>query len=184
MSFLPPITDLDHDTNKANMKVFKDHVAAGKPAFLFLYLDFCGPCNMTKESWKDIHKFTNAEQLKKNDVIVAQINQSLFKEMENIGAEPNSFPTIRYIGKNGKIIEEYESARTPEAFAQWIESKIVKESSKSHHKKRVHHKKSMKGGKKWSAKYKRTINCKSPKGFSQRQYCKYGRKKNHTKKIR
>jgi thiol-disulfide isomerase/thioredoxin len=145
MSFLPPITDLDHDTNKANMKVFKDHVAAGKPAFLFLYLDFCGPCNMTKESWKDIHKFTNAEQLKKNDVIVAQINQSLFKEMENIGAEPNSFPTIRYIGKNGKIIEEYESARTPEAFAQWIESKIVKESSKSHHKKRVHHKKSMKG---------------------------------------
>jgi len=27
--------------------------------------------------------------------------------------------------------------------------------------------------KKWSGKYKKTINCKNPKGFSQKQYCKY-----------
>ena len=33
-----------------------------------------------------------------------------------------------------------------------------------------------KGGK-WSKKYKKSINCKKPKGFSQKQYCKYGRKK-------
>ena len=36
------------------------------------------------------------------------------------------------------------------------------------------------GGKKhhkWSAKYKKSINCNRPKGFSQRQHCKYGRKK-------
>ena len=31
--------------------------------------------------------------------------------------------------------------------------------------------------KKWSNKYKKSINCKKPKGFSQKQYCKYGRKK-------
>lgn len=41
------------------------------------------------------------------------------------------------------------------------------------------------GGKKtkrkWSKKYKKSINCKKPKGFSQKQYCKYGRK---TKKRR
>ena len=29
----------------------------------------------------------------------------------------------------------------------------------------------------WSAKYKKSINCKRPKGFSQRQHCKYGRKR-------
>ena len=34
---------------------------------------------------------------------------------------------------------------------------------------------------KWSLKYKKSINCKHPKGFSQRQHCKYGRK-NWTKK--
>ena len=35
--------------------------------------------------------------------------------------------------------------------------------------------KGRKGGK-WSRKYKKSINCKRPKGFSQKQYCKYGRK--------
>jgi ABC-type bacteriocin/lantibiotic exporter with double-glycine peptidase domain len=33
-----------------------------------------------------------------------------------------------------------------------------------------------KRGGKWSLKYKRSINCKRPKGFSQKQHCKYGRK--------
>lgn len=31
-------------------------------------------------------------------------------------------------------------------------------------------------GGKWSKKYKKSINCNRPKGFSQKQYCKYGRK--------
>jgi hypothetical protein len=30
--------------------------------------------------------------------------------------------------------------------------------------------------KKWSLKYKKSIKCNRPKGFSQKQYCKYGRK--------
>lgn len=37
-------------------------------------------------------------------------------------------------------------------------------------------------GGKWSMKYKKSINCNRPKGFSQKQHCKYGRKKMHTKK--
>ena len=41
-----------------------------------------------------------------------------------------------------------------------------------------------KGGGKWSLKYKRSINCNKPKGFSQKQYCKYSRKKRKTKKRR
>lgn len=36
--------------------------------------------------------------------------------------------------------------------------------------------------KKWSIKYKKSINCRRPKGFSQKQYCKYGRK-THKKKY-
>jgi hypothetical protein len=36
-----------------------------------------------------------------------------------------------------------------------------------------------KSKRKWSNKYKKSINCKRPKGFSQKQYCKYGRKKTH-----
>ena len=37
--------------------------------------------------------------------------------------------------------------------------------------------KNKKSKKKWSLKYKKSINCKRPRGFSQRQYCKYGLKK-------
>ena len=38
---------------------------------------------------------------------------------------------------------------------------------------------------KWSIKYKKSINCRKPKGFSQKQYCKYGRnQKNKTRKIK
>lgn len=37
----------------------------------------------------------------------------------------------------------------------------------------------------WSRKYKKSINCRNPKGFSQKQYCKYGRKKSkRSKKMR
>ena len=35
---------------------------------------------------------------------------------------------------------------------------------------------------KWSNKYKKSINCNRPKGFSQKQYCKYGRR-TRTKNI-
>jgi chromosome segregation ATPase len=38
----------------------------------------------------------------------------------------------------------------------------------------------VKRGGAWTLKYKRSINCMRPKGFSQKQYCKYGRK---SKKI-
>lgn len=36
----------------------------------------------------------------------------------------------------------------------------------------------MKGGK-WTRKYKQSINCSNPKGFSQKQYCKYGRRNDY-----
>ena len=35
----------------------------------------------------------------------------------------------------------------------------------------------IKNGGKWSQKYKKSINCNNPKGFSQKQYCKYSRNK-------
>jgi hypothetical protein len=38
-------------------------------------------------------------------------------------------------------------------------------------------------GGKWSMKYKKSINCSHPKGFSQKQHCKYGRRRKTHKKI-
>jgi vacuolar-type H+-ATPase subunit F/Vma7 len=39
-------------------------------------------------------------------------------------------------------------------------------------------------GGKWTKKYKRSINCKKPHGFSQKQYCKYSRNKTRRNKTR
>lgn len=36
---------------------------------------------------------------------------------------------------------------------------------------------------KWSDKYKKSINCKRPRGFSQKQHCKYGRNKGKLRKT-
>jgi hypothetical protein len=49
-------------------------------------------------------------------------------------------------------------------------------SSSSKHSKK-HRRRHRQTGGKWTLKYKKSINCKRPKGFSQRQHCKYGRKK-------
>ena len=38
------------------------------------------------------------------------------------------------------------------------------------------------GKKRWSVKYKKSINCSNPKGFSQKQYCKRKRKGGSYKK--
>ena len=50
-------------------------------------------------------------------------------------------------------------------------------------KKRIRRKKakSRKKARKWSRKYKKSINCRKPKGFSQKQHCKYGRKRRKRK---
>jgi hypothetical protein len=46
----------------------------------------------------------------------------------------------------------------------------------SRYKRKHHRNNSQNGGRKWSLKYKKSINCNRPRGFSQRQYCKYGAK--------
>ena len=52
----------------------------------------------------------------------------------------------------------------------------TKRHTNKHKRHKTRHKRKHRGGK-WSKKYKLSINCKKPKGFSQKQYCKYSRKK-------
>ena len=123
--------------------------------------------------------------------------QKSFKSVYVLNSLISGFPTIKYITKNGKITDDYEEAhiklkdRTIDSFIEWINT-TMNSSGKFKsltHKQRggfVYSKnknkynftsrsKSLKGGK-WSRKYKKSINCRKPKGFSQKQYCKYGRK--------
>ena len=155
----------------------------GKHIFLFTYLDGCGPCKQTTPKWDSMKdKIKN-----KNDVVVVRLNSKLFPLLKKMVSEPAGYPSIRYVSKNG--VEEYEDCtgsgvkdRSTESFLRWIQHKTG--SSSSSHKRSPHSKRtrrhkrtrSQRGGK-WTLKYKKSINCKKPKGFSQRQHCKYGRRK-------
>ena len=174
-------------------------IDSGKHVFLFLFMVGCSPCNMTKDPWSKIHEHLDEEHLNNPNIVISMVDKNFYPKLHNAGKEPMGFPTLRYI-KNGEI-EDYEKAnidvkdRSAESFAKWIKSKVPKgkifvggtPTKRRAGGKRLSGGKGLSGGKrlsggKWSLKYKRSINCKKPKGFSQRQYCKYGRKL--TRKMR
>jgi hypothetical protein len=173
-----------HLTNK------DDHI------FILFYMEGCGPCNATRPEWSKLKNVLSRDFLNRDDIVIVAIDHELAGKLKNIGKEPNSFPTIRYISNEGKINENYEDSdiskkdRTIDSFVEWIELKSGEKNTttsgggKSHkmYKSKTYKKRATSGGTrrrrggKWSAKYKRSINCKRPKGFSQKQHCKYGRK--------
>ena len=171
--------------------------------FILYFMEGCGPCNATRPEWSKLKNILSKHFLNRDDIVIVSIDKDLASKLKHIGAEPNSFPTIRFMKNAGKINENYEDSniskkdRTIDSFIEWIKSKTgeknITKSETSHsesksHKKSInktHKRKSSikmggtrkRRGGKWSLKYKRSINCKKPKGFSQKQYCKYSRNK-------
>ena len=153
--------------------------------FLLIYMEGCGPCNAVRPEWKKLENVLK-NYANRDDIAIVSIDKDLVYNIKYIKQQPNSFPTMRYISNRGETTENYEDSniknkdRTVDSFVEWIKSKETPE-NKTKGGKTI---KTRKGGKtkkmlggKWSLKYKRSINCKRPKGFSQKQHCKYGRKK-------
>lgn len=154
--------------------------------FILFYMEGCGPCNATRPEWSKLKNVLSNDILNNDEIAIVAIDQELTNKLKNIKSEPNSFPTMRFMTNAGEISENYEDSdilkkdRTIDSFVEWIKSKIKHNNFINKKPKKYY----MKGGKKtrkkyggkWSLKYKRSINCRKPKGFSQRQYCKYSRK--------
>ena len=177
--------------------------------FILYFMEGCSPCNATRPEWAKLKNVLSNDFLNKSNIAIASVDHTLCGKLNNIGSEPSGFPTMRFITNAGQEIENYEDSgisnkdRTIDSFVEWIKNKTgennitISEISpkyrrKSSHKRKIHHlkgnhmklggkTKKFKGGK-WSVKYKKSINCSRPKGFSQRQYCKYGRRGNTHKK--
>jgi hypothetical protein len=161
--------------------------------FLLIFMEGCGPCNATRPEWSKIENVLSPKILNRKDIVIASIDNQFATKLKNLNTQPNSFPTMRFITNGGLNSENYEDSnitkkdRTIDSFMEWIHSKNMnsnmKPRNKYHNKSRNNFNKTnktnkygkQKGGK-WSRKYKKSINCNRPKGFSQRQYCKYGRK--------
>jgi len=158
--------------------------------FLLIFMEGCGPCDATRPEWSKIKNVLHNDVSNRNDIVVASIDYQLADKLKNLKNIPKNFPTMRFI-TNG-ISENYEDSsitgkkdRKIDSFIEWIKSKIGETPQKYNqtrrrkypykHNQTKRHMQIYRGGK-WSRKYKRSINCNKPKGFSQKQYCKYGRK--------
>jgi len=155
-------------------------------SFVLIYMEGCDPCNAVRPEWKKLENVLSHLKYK-NDIGIIDIEKDFLQQTKYL-EQPNSFPTIRYITDQGNRIENYEDSniknkdRSVDSFVEWINTKLKEESKKNN---KTNKKRTKFGGKKtkrykggrWSLKYKRSINCKKPKGFSQKQYCKYGRRK-------
>jgi thiol-disulfide isomerase/thioredoxin len=191
------INKKNYASGKSNLidKLNKHLTHRDDKIFILFYMEGCGPCNATRPEWSKLKNVLSNHFLNRDDIVIVAIDKDLAGKLKNIGNEPNSFPTIRYMTNQGKINENYEDSniskkdRTIDSFVEWIQLKSGEKNitqSESKHSKTKSHKKSSiklgggtrkKRGGKWSLKYKHSINCRRPRGFSQKQYCKYGRKK-------
>ena len=184
------------NTGKNKVEMLDDYLGnKNNKVFVLFYMEGCGPCNATRPEWSKIKNVLSKDLLNRDDVVIVSMNHELAADLENLSTQPSSFPTMRFITNGGKTVENYEDSniekkdRTIDSFVEWIQSKTGEDehenrtsSTKGGTKTRQSRKTRKSGrrtkhGGKWSLKYKRSINCKKPKGFSQKQHCKYGRKK-------
>ena len=187
------INKQNYQTGKPNLIDKMNKYLSNKDAkiFILIYMEGCGPCNETRPEWSKLKNVLSKHFLNKQDIVIVSIDKDLFGKLKKANKEPISFPTIRFMTNSGEIIETYEDSqisnkdRKIDSFVEWIKLKTgennITKSEKQHKFNKTHKKYSRKTrkqrGGKWSTKYKRSINCNKPKGFSQRQYCKYGRNK-------
>ena len=180
-------------TNDKDLVEELDHHLGSKynKCFILFFMEGCVPCNATRPEWKKMGNVLNKDFLNRNDIIIASIDHKLAEGLKQVTSKPASFPTMRFITNSGKDVENYEDSnisnkdRTIDSFVEWIKLKSDEKDNnnyKKHHLNKTYKKHKIGGnrkkrGGKWSLKYKRSINCKRPKGFSQKQHCKYGRKK-------
>lgn len=169
-------------SEKERVEILKKGIEDGKHVFILIYMNGCGPCNEMKPKW---YEFEDKHESDDNVVIVDIEQESIEDVSDLIGESPGGFPCMRYI-RNGKV-EEYEKCekldksdlRSLESLEKWFKIKIGKQEGGKKRRKRKstlkRSKKTRRGGK-WTLKYKKSIDCNHPKGFSQRQHCNYGRK--------
>ena len=193
-----------HIDSKKDVEKVDKFVKQGKDVFILVYMKGCGPCNATRPEWEMLETALKDQYAKNDNLVIIDINKDYLSSIKHLG-NVDGYPTIKYIGKRGTVVEPYEKGeRSVSSFISWIESKInnvistnqtsspenvykrlvrsEKNTNKTRNKRnnttktRRNNKTKQRGGK-WSKKYKDSINCSKPKGFSQKQHCKYGRNK-------
>lgn len=197
-----------HINNDNGIKELNGDIKNGKNVYLLIYMEGCMPCNMVRPEWQKLESaFAKNKNTLHKDTVIADVERENMSKLK-LQHMPMGFPSIRMISGNVEDdytndrsadafiswIDETAKKNTPQKKSKNNTRKqkpkkpsanksknSTKKSNanKSNAKKNSTKKQKLKKGGKWSLKYKRSINCKHPKGFSQKQHCKYGRKKRH-----
>lgn len=179
----PKNYDVKGDNGKTKIDELNDLISnPNNKLFILFYMEGCGPCNSTRPEWEKLKNVFKKYKTNKQIAII-DIDQILSNKIKYVSS-PSGFPTMKYITNRGKTAENYEDSnvenkdRTIDSFAEWIKEKLSGHQYHLKHKTKKYmggSRKHKRGGK-WTLRYKKSINCRKPKGFSQKQYCKYGRK--------
>lgn len=125
--------------NESSINVLKEYIKNNKPVFILIYLDGCGPCNITRPEWKKLetqynelfsHLSKNDTNNIDNDILIVDMNQELLNTYFNnelVFNDITGFPTIRYI-KNNKY-QNYNNNRRVNDFKNWILNTLSKENN-------------------------------------------------------
>lgn len=196
-----PVIHIPSSTTKSsldtNASAINKYLKSGKDAFVLIYMDGCGPCSATHPKWKQLAPtFKNQD-----DIGIFDIEMSKLNAITHEGLKKNiaGYPTMRHVCENA--ISEYEDCkniphdRSFNSFVEWIKIQQSEKTNKhqmkhmlhddksGHFTRKLHHRKHHQGPRihqlmqsggrrRWSRKYKRSINCRRPRGFSQRQFCR------------
>lgn len=116
---------INDDTKMDELKKLSSYIKDDKKhIFLLIFMNGCGPCEATKPKWLNIETSKIGEKFKDDeDVVVADLEQSLLKSLENLPKQPLGFPTMYYITNRGKTCEDFDK-RDVDSFIEWIESKV------------------------------------------------------------
>ena len=134
-----------HADSHSKANEINKYVDSGADVFMLIYMDGCGPCNATRPEWAKLESALQNQYKHNNRLIIASVNSKVVDSIKHIG-DINGFPTILYLFRKGKKMEQFESSsikdkqRNVDCFMNWVEShvgKVVSESSHKHVLKRI-----------------------------------------------
>ena len=101
-------------------------ISSGYDVFVLVYLEGCGPCNLTRPEWAKLES-TLSSQYANKKVAIVDVDSKFYQNIHGIG-RVEGFPTIKHI--KHKKVQTFENSgikctdRTSDCFVSWIDSKI------------------------------------------------------------
>jgi len=108
--------------NKNDAENIDKIIESGNIVFILVYMEGCGPCNMTRPEWSKIKPTLEDVYRQKDNIYVVDVNKDYLDNITKIGSV-DGFPTMKYINNNGRTIEDYNNNRDIDSFINWIENK-------------------------------------------------------------